>query len=162
MQLRNFRTRCMASASISYLPSPSAIAPTGHSPSHVPHIIHSSLILYAICFSSLEIIFNAFISTIILIQVCIFCNYFILPSSKAHNTYLQLLRPDNCKPHTFQWFLHLGIRPDCLWYLRRLTPVLRYLVFRNRYTRSYHKLLPDCTENQSTYARFLHFRSPLW
>ena len=49
-----------ASASISYLPSPSAIAPTGHSPSQVPHIIHSSLILYAICFSSLEILFTLF------------------------------------------------------------------------------------------------------
>ena len=31
-----------------------------HSPSQVPHIIHSSLILYAICFSSLEICLSLF------------------------------------------------------------------------------------------------------
>ena len=37
-----------ASASISYLPSPSEIAPTGHSPSQEPQLTHSSLITCAI------------------------------------------------------------------------------------------------------------------
>jgi hypothetical protein len=36
-----------ASASITYLPSPSEIAPTGHSPAHAPHIMQASVILYA-------------------------------------------------------------------------------------------------------------------
>jgi len=30
------------SASITYLPSPSEIAPTGHSPAHAPQLMHSS------------------------------------------------------------------------------------------------------------------------
>lgn len=37
-----------ASASISYLPAPSLIAPTGHSDSHAPQAIHASVIMYAI------------------------------------------------------------------------------------------------------------------
>jgi hypothetical protein len=49
---------------ISYLPSPSAIASTGHSAAHAPQEMHSSVILYAIvCTSSLDftlIITNVF------------------------------------------------------------------------------------------------------
>ncbi len=41
-----------ASASITYLPSPSEIAPTGHAPAQAPQEMHSSLILYAIVFTS--------------------------------------------------------------------------------------------------------------
>jgi|GEM_PF-2577824 len=37
-----------ASASITYLPSPSEIASTGHSPAHVPQEIQASVITYAI------------------------------------------------------------------------------------------------------------------
>ena len=37
-----------ASALISYLPSPSAIAPTGHSPAQEPQLMHAPLITYAI------------------------------------------------------------------------------------------------------------------
>ena len=33
-----------AEASISYLPTPSAIETTGHEPAHAPHITHPSLI----------------------------------------------------------------------------------------------------------------------
>ena len=41
-----------ASASITYFPSPSEIASAGHSPAHVPHATHSSVITYAIIISS--------------------------------------------------------------------------------------------------------------
>lgn len=37
-----------ASASITYLPSPSLIAPAGHASAHVPQLTHSSEITYAI------------------------------------------------------------------------------------------------------------------
>ena len=40
------------SASITYLPSPPEIASTGHSPAHVPQLTHSSVITYAMFFSS--------------------------------------------------------------------------------------------------------------
>ena len=41
-----------ASASISYLPSPSEIAPTGHASAHAPHWMQASLIPYAITVTS--------------------------------------------------------------------------------------------------------------
>ena len=73
--------------SILYLSSPSVIQPTGHSAAHAPHLIHFSVILYAMSFTTFQssffiVFFASFVYAILIdYDLCFsICNYiFIVP-----------------------------------------------------------------------------------